>query len=125
MPYITAQTWADICFFMFLGACIYQVVYIIYLRRKENISLGRSVAKYFLYAFGSLFCLVIYEYADLFFNGYKECSFLGECYETYYGFEAWKHDDIGNFVYGIVLLVCFVYYVSYYIISKKLKKSNK
>ena len=124
-PYITAQTWADIISFLFIGANVYQFLYIVYLRKKDNVSFGRSIANYFLYALGSFVLWEIYVYFDMFFNGYTECAFLGECYETYYGFEAWKHNEFDNIVYGMLSLICFIYFISYYLISKKKKKSNK
>jgi len=129
-PYITAQTWADMCMFLFIGCCIYQFIYIIYLRKKDNISLGRSIANFFLYVFIVLIVCVVYFYSNAFFLGYTDCSFhifYSECYGTYYGFEAWKYTDWENFVYGIISVICFTYFTLYYIISKriKIKKSNR
>ena len=124
LPYITAQTWANIMFYLFIGSCIYQFIYIIYLRKKENVSIGRSIAQYFLYAFGSFVLWMVLYYIDLYINGYQKCAFLGECYETYYGFEAWKQDGIANFICGIILTVFFTYLGCYYLISQKIKKSN-
>ena len=47
-PYITGRTWADIILFMFIFSCVYQIIYIFYLRKKENLTFLKSIANYFL-----------------------------------------------------------------------------
>ena len=48
-PYMTARIWADIILFIFIFSCMYQITYIFYLRKKENVTFLKSIAKYFLY----------------------------------------------------------------------------
>lgn len=47
-PYITARTWADIILVLFIGSCIYQIIYILWLRKKENITFLKSILSWFL-----------------------------------------------------------------------------
>ena len=124
LPYITVQTWADILFFLFIGSCIYQLIYIIYLRKKENVTLGRSIARYFLYLsiVGSIF--IVITYLDLFINGYEQRTFVtGDLIETYYKFEAWKNAGFVNF-FCLPLLAMFTIYEILYALKGRKKSNN-
>ena len=48
IPYITARIWADIILILFILSCIYQIMYIIFLRRHENITFLKSLLEWFL-----------------------------------------------------------------------------
>lgn len=88
-PYVTAQTWADICMFLFCSSLLYQLVFIFYLRKKENIKLGKCIAKYFLLALSSVSIYIIIDYIDIFINGvYISNGFFSDDGNTYYGIEA-------------------------------------
>lgn len=47
-PYITARTWADIILILFIISCIYQIIYILLMRRKGNITFLKGLSDYFL-----------------------------------------------------------------------------
>lgn len=48
IPYITARIWADIILILFICSCLYQIIYIAWLRKKENVKFLTSIAGYFL-----------------------------------------------------------------------------
>lgn len=83
-PYVTAQLWADICLLLFLVTLIYQIIYIIHLRKKENIKFYKSLITYFIYAISSVSCYIIFDYINMFINGYTHSDFLGNTYGITY-----------------------------------------
>jgi len=118
-PYISAQTWADLCLLIFLLSVIYQLCFLIFLRRKEGVGIGRGIARFFLYSLQVLSIYVIIQYGDMFFNGYQQQTLIGDCYgEIYYGFDAWKNNIFANIIYLSVLFTTFVYGVLYFIVGK-------
>lgn len=100
---------------------IYQIIYIAYLRRKENISLPRSIARFFLYLLLSISLCWLFYYIYSFFAGLV-FGFMGNA-SRYYGFEAW---EILN---GLYLWLLFIppalYTVIYLIVSNKIKKLSR
>ena len=42
-PYLTAQTWADICLFLFIGALIYQFLFLCHLRAVRRASRWKEI----------------------------------------------------------------------------------
>ena len=96
-PYITAQiwAWADMCLFLFIIAIIYQLLFAVYLRKKENIK--------------------------IFFQEYHDCGLFGySCGETYYGLEAIKNSGWNNLFYIPYLIFNIVLIVTY-LFTDKLK----
>lgn len=125
-PCITAQTWADIFFLIFLLSVIYQLLYIIILRKKDGVSLGRSISKFFLYALSGVSCYIAVEYIDIFINGYKKSAFLsGELIAVYYGFDAWKHDVWHNIFFVPFLIINILYAIIYFAVIRSIKKKIK
>lgn len=125
-PYITAQTWADIFLLVFLISVIYQLLYIIVLRKKDGVSLGRSISKFFLYALSAVSCYIAVEYIDIFINGYKETAFLsGELIAVYYGFDAWINNFWYNIFFAPFLILNILYAIIYFAVIRSIKKKIK
>ncbi|MBQ8612715.1 MAG: hypothetical protein IJ416_00670 [Ruminiclostridium sp.] len=105
---------------------IYELVYIVFLRRKEAVSLGRSIARFFLYALASLSLLFITFLADNFINGYQETAWItGEAIgERYYGWEAVVNDEWGFAFFKIVFIPFIIYTIVYFSVSAYLKKKK-
>jgi hypothetical protein len=122
-PYVTAQTWANHVFYLFLGAIFYQLCYLVFLRKKENVSFLKSLARTFLYLSFSAGIYVLTFYLDIYFNGYSYCFFMAY-YGPYYGFEAWKHAGFASLLLIPLLCVSTIYEICYFIISKRIKKSS-
>lgn len=128
--YMSARTGSDVIGILFILAFIYELTYIIYIRKRENIGLGRSISRFFLYLIYSITAMLFVGYINAFFNGYTSTYFFGLCTgETCYGFSAlyqmlfnsWEH------LFDIPILIVFlIYTVTYYKISCRLKdKSDK
>lgn len=111
LPYITARTWADIILFLFIFSCIYQITYIFYLRKKENVTFLKSIANYFLYLtytsdviVGAMFLDMLLEIG--YDSGWEEVGFI--------------------FVWLPVFIISSIYQFIYCIIKrKKNKEINK
>lgn len=124
-PYITAQTWAGICLYMFIGALIYQFLFLCHFSVKENIESSRSLFLYFVCAISSVGLYIILYYNKIFFFGYEKCAFLaGDCYGTYYGFEAIRQDDWSNLVYIPYLIFNIIIILIYYRSTKKVSNNQ-
>lgn len=124
-PHITARTWADLCLYGFFAAVLYQLLYIAILRKKDKVSLGRSIARTFLYAFIVVSCNIVMYYIDTFINGYIEYGFLSSnILASYYGFDAWANDFFANIIYVPSLIIIAIYDIAYFAISKKLKRRS-
>ena len=111
--------------YLFLFSCLYQFIYIIYLRKKDEISLGKSIADFFFGSLSSFWCFWIVSYINTFVNGFMDCNeFLQiDCDGPYYGFEAWKRDEFSNNVVFLFLIIYFIYLKFYYKKNKQTKKS--
>lgn len=94
---------------------IYEITYIVYLRRKENISLPRSIARFFLYLLISIGLYVIFFYIYVFFAGLY-FGFIGNG-ARYYGFEAWG--ILNAFYLWLLFIPPAIYAAIYYIVSNK------
>jgi len=105
-PYITGRTWADIILFMFIFSCVYQIIYIFYLRKKENLTFLKSIANYFLYLTYIGDVIAVYSFFDAMRNiaGWEMISFL--------------------FIGLPIFVICSIYQFMYYIIKKKKSKDN-
>lgn len=102
---------------------LFQLIYIIWLRRKENVSLGRSIARFFLYLLAVPDVMYVCYFVNTFFNGYNDRSFWGEpTHYVYYGFEAWAKDEWNLVFFGFTLFVFVVYLVLYLVISAAIRK---
>lgn len=109
-PYMTARIWADIILFIFIFSCIYQITYIFYLRKKENLTFSKSIVKYFLYL----------TYIGDIIVGYM---LLDAILEIGYS-SGWEL--IGLLFVGLpIFIICSIYQLVYYILKrKKIKKVN-
>ena len=121
-PYITAQTWADIILLIFLVSCVYQLMYIIYLRKLDQLKVSflRSITNYFLFFTYTIeIFLVCYTFYSFFF-GYEGCFFLS-C-ETYTGLEIFNSWFI---FYYILIIPCIIYQILYYVILAHITKKRR
>ncbi len=91
---------------------LFALTYLIFLRRKEQVSLGRSIARTFLYGFFALHLLTVLFLIEDFFFGYTETG-LFWVGETYYGLEALREDAAARFLF-IATLLPFVLYTGIY-----------
>lgn len=120
LPYITAKSWANGAFYLFLAAVCYQLVYLLWLRKKEAVGFGKALAQLFLYAFFGLEAYILFDYADHFINGFTETDWLGNAIsETVYGFSAIAADGWMNLIYVPALMICIIYQIVYFVIRKK------
>lgn len=130
-PMIICSNWIYylgdyLCAILAVLLAVYELMFIIFIRKKENISLGRSISKGFLFALISLNTIPVYFLADDFINGYQEYAFLsGPIGERYYGFNAIVKDEVTLFILGITFPALVIYLIAYIIISLILKKKNK
>lgn len=128
----TAIIWFNLIYYLGDYPCavlailmgIYELVYIVFLRRKEAVGLGRSIARFFLYALASFSLLFIGFLADNFINGYQERAWItGEAIgERYYGWEAVINDEWGLAFFKIAFIPFVIYAAGYFIISAVLKR---
>ncbi len=123
VPYVTAQTWADIVAMLAIIVGIFQLCYIIFLRKKDEVSLGCSIARFFLYFSSVSAACLIWFYIDIFFNGYS-WGFLGASHGPYYGFEAWREAGWDNIIYIPLLTIFAAYIITYFVISRKHKNNT-
>lgn len=99
---------------------LFQLIYIIWLRRKEKVSVGRSIARFFLYLLAVINVGFVCVFVNIFNNGYV---YYGWRYEkTYYGYEAWEKAQMGRGVFGFFFTVFVVYLALYLAISIWIRK---
>jgi|GEM_PF-3096331 len=126
VPYITARTWADICFMLFLLSVVYQLCYIILLRKRDKVSMWRSLSRFFLYTFVTGSFYIVVQYMDMYINGYSQSAlFTGETIATYYRFDAWKNNVFGNILFLPFLFIALIYGIVYFKVSIAIKKQSK
>ena len=116
-PYVTAQAWADFSVFIFIIVIIYHLLYIFVFRKKENLSLAKAIANYFLYLSNLFITILISYYIYIFYMGNYRCFF--QCTGPYYGFEAWDNFGIIIF-YTPLLCILLTYSFCYYWINNKI-----
>ncbi len=102
-PYISAQTWADILLLLFVIAIIYELAYLIFLRKKECVGFGRALARWFLYGFSAL-----------------EVSLLINYFE-----EIFRATDLVHILVAPLFLICVLYQIGYFTVSYFVKKRDK
>ena len=124
VPYITARIWADIAFYIFIIAVLYQLTYIFYLRKKENVSFSRAVARLFLYISSLINILYAVSCVYIYFFGYTSYTWI-KSYKigNYYGWEAIEKSGM-NYVF-LLILIPILYQLLYILISKHLKNKAK
>lgn len=127
LPYMTARLWADAIGLCFIFSCCYQLLYIIYLRKKEAVTLGRSIGRYFLYLSFTAITTVAIWFADNFFNGYTPTTWVGgyPTGDTVYGFQAILQDNMMLFFSAILLSISLIYHIAYFSISRFIKNKSE
>lgn len=115
-PYITARTWADNIFILFIVSCGYQLAYIFFLRKIDEVSFLRTVANIFLYLSFALVSYFIWFYIDIFFNGINS-GFFGAT--MYYGIEAWRSSGLISILFIPAFIFCLIYQICYFKSNKK------
>ena len=105
---------------------VYEIIYVFWLGRKENVSLGRGISRGLLYLLFETNIYCVWYYIYILINGYHETAFMGPITASYYGFDAWKNDVFAA-ICCIPLFVTFIIYtISYFAVSKHLKnKKNR
>ena len=102
---------------------LYQLFYVTFLCKLDNVSHSRSAARGFLYILINLNLIVIIMLIDNFINGYQK--FVGfppsPVGEKYYGFEAVINDDVTMFIFSFTFPILFIYSIIYAVVSVKMK----
>lgn len=103
---------------MFVIATIYNLVYVLYLRRKAGEKVLAGIANIIM-VWAVLINLIIVTYAlVIFFFGYTDYGLLGMAEgTTYYGLDAWKN-NLALIVYGPCAIINFIY-IGVYILVKR------
>ncbi|MBQ4165390.1 MAG: hypothetical protein IJD85_03620 [Oscillospiraceae bacterium] len=101
---------------------LFQLIYIIWLRRKEKVSVGRSIARFFLYLLAVINVGFVCVFVNIFNNGYVYCGWRYE--KTYYGYEAWEKAQMGRGFFGLFFIVFAVYLALYLAISAAIRRSQ-
>lgn len=123
--YVTARLWADGLALLFGVAVLYELLYIIALRKKEAMSLGKAIAFYFLCFFTECELIAACYYLRVCIKGYKPSDFLGNVNgETVYGFDAIAADGFANFIFVPVLLIAVIYQVIYFVVRHAKRKKG-
>lgn len=105
---------------------LYQLFYVAFLCRIDNVSHSRSAARGFLYILINLNLIIIIEFIGNFINGYQKFAGFppSPVGEKYYGFEAIINDDVTTFIFGITFPPLLIYSIIYAIVSIHLKKKR-
>lgn len=123
--YVTARLWADCLALLFGVAVFYELLYIVVLRKKESVSLGKAIAFYFLCFFTECELIVACYYVRLFVRGYTPSDFLGNVNgETVYGFKAIAADIWVLFIFVPVILLAVLYQVIYFVVRHMKRKKG-
>lgn len=101
-PYISAQTWADILLLLFIFAIIYEITYLIFLRKKECVGFGRALARWFLYGFTALEVSLLKNYFD----------------------EILFATDLVHILVAPLFLLCVLYQIGYFTVSYFVRKKR-
>lgn len=114
----------DMFVLLMIAAFIYELLYIAFLRRKEKVSLLRSIVQFFMYAFIVIGLLSVQYYAYIFFFGYEERRLIsGALVKVHYGFEAWETIDYWGLF--IPVISALIYIFIYFTVSHSIKKRNQ
>ncbi len=110
-------------YILLIFAIIYELAFIIKLRKKDDLTLGRSIFMSFVrfFQFCSLFAIT--HLINIYFFGIKvytialpQSRYVG----TFYGFEAWEHDLFAIIVAPIVFFITFVLTIIWLSTKKKI-----
>lgn len=106
-------------------AFIYQLIYIIKLGRRDSVSVGKSIGRFFLYLFLCISISILITYVFIYFKGYKEYALFASTPNVYYGFEAWgKYSNSWYFPKQFLGLSA-VYMAIYFIVGIIVKKRKE
>lgn len=123
-------TLVSIFTFLAIPVFIYQLIYIIKLGRKENVSVKKSIGQFFLYLFLVISVSILINYVIIYFKGYTVSAFFpwSAPPTVYYGAEAWdKYSKSFHFPkqhLGISAVYAIIYFIAG-IICKKRKETNE
>lgn len=123
LPYVTAQTWADIILLLFIMTLIYQFIYMIFLRKKDNKKFSNVFLKFLLYGITLVSVYILIVYIDNFINGYTLTDWVGNSTgSTYYGIQAILKNDWQNLFCVPYLIFNLLIIIVYKLLNKKVKK---
>ncbi len=114
--YVTARTFADITLGIFLLCCVYELIYVIWLRKKENVSFRKALTELFGYAFLSpVVYLILYRIAGLivgvFFKEYAVYFHI----DVYHSVSEMIFDGWANLTLLLAAVPLLIYIVIYLI----------
>lgn len=102
---------------------LFQLIYIIWLRRKEKVSVGRSIARFFLYLLAVMNVGFVCYFINTFINGYTRYTWGGYA-SVYYGAKAWEKNQLGRGFFRLAFIVFVVCLVLYLVISAAIRRSQ-
>lgn len=113
--------------FLAILAFIYQLIYIIKLGRRDNVSGKKSIGQFFLYLFLVISVSILINYALIYFKGYTVYAFFAWSAppSVYYGAEAWDRYNKSFHFPKQHLGISAVYAIIYFIVSIICKKRKE
>lgn len=121
----TVQKGADSIFFigLIIIGVLYQLCYIVFLRKRSDIKISRAIARYFLYTLCTLSLTYLVYGIHLYFFGYDVYSWILPVYiKTVYGMEALQYS--WYFMFAPVWVINGLYAILYCFIQKRLKNKS-
>jgi len=119
-PYVTGQTWANIILLLFIMTLIYQIIYIFFLRKKDNKKFSSVFFEFLLYGITSISVYILIEYINKFINGYTPTDWVGnKTHDTYYGIQAILESDWENLFYVPYLIFNILILIVYKLVNKR------
>ncbi|MDE7281831.1 MAG: hypothetical protein K2N36_08860 [Ruminiclostridium sp.] len=108
----------SILLFSMIPAVIYQLLYIVWLGRKDKVSVIKSIGRLFLYFLLSKSISIIIIYFVIYSNGFVEEFLSGET-PVYYGAEALsRYSRSVDFFPTQILFLTFLYCFAYFFINR-------
>ena len=116
--YSTLEILINISLFLPLLIFGYQLFYIFLLRKKEDVSIKKSIVDFFLYLCFSFEAFLVIFYVYIFLNGYivSEYNWFNNNPGIYYGFSAWSNLSVELVLFIPVIVFCITYQLCYLII---------
>ena len=106
--------------YLFTASVLYELIYLFYLRKREDVSFGKALARLFLYAFIAFDGIWIFHIVHSFFTGVS-VGFFGDT-NARYGFEAINSDLFRAIVLDPIFVVGIIYQIICFVRWKRKKK---
>jgi len=102
LPTASSLNWVTFAHLAFFTCCCYQLIYIFFLRKKENVSFSHSIAVLFLYVAFAFQLFVIMGYSGI--------------VNKILGYNSFDTDSLLFFFFHLpIFLLCIIYQICYFI----------